>query len=150
MTVLYYTFQNSYIKVHCSRPLVLGPLAPHTFLDRASFSGVTIRSGSKNSWYLFHIPLVPNMPRFWIYQRYQGSEYPWLCMNNSWISLNLSEYAYYAGVYVKMPKSARIGFILTIWTYLICFYFRLSILASKISNLLPLLWGELRESWSTC
>ena len=43
---------------------------------------------------------------------------------------------------MKMAKSTRMDFVLTIWTYMICFYFRLSILASKISKLLPPLGAE--------
>ena len=65
------------------------------------------------------------------------SDYAWIIPEYAWICLNIPDCA---EVYMKMAKSTRMDFVLTIWTYMICFYFRLSILASKISNLLPP-WG---------
>ena len=70
------------------------------------------------------------------------SDYAWIIPEYARICLNIPDCA---GVYMKMAKSTRMDFVLTIWTYMICFYFRLSILASKISNLLPALGAEWRD-----
>ena len=37
---------------------------------------------------------VLNILVFWICKGYAGSEYAWICLNNSWIFLNIPEYAW--------------------------------------------------------
>ena len=71
-------------------------------------------SGSENPRFL-NMPRVLSMQEFWIDKGseyasvIQGSEYVWICLNNSWICLKMPEDA---AIYVNITKSVWMTFVL--------------------------------------
>ena len=64
----------------------------------------------------FEYTMILNIPEFWICQGYTGFR---ICLNNSWICLNMPDYVWiflnmseYGGICMDMPKSSWIAFAL--------------------------------------
>ena len=90
---------------------------------------------------VLNMPLVLNIPGFWICQGHTGSEYAWICLIMSdWICLDLSEYA---AICSNMPKSAWMAFVLYFPIVNSCLLERVATYFNVYTKLEVLVWRKM-------